>query len=187
MSAPGDSVMPVPCPHLPDIGVDSHPASRLAAYRDGERGADFYRQALHCGQSRWLEKLPAQALLMLNRAMGASLCHRRDATVLADHPIPYQAVGWILRRDDGGGFLGNPRRHYQHLATRMSGWDIERRTARAWACWVLAKHVNPAWEADHVQIAREGIVEPAFETVHAAVVAHGLPGEHLEWQAALKM
>jgi len=176
-----------PCPHLPDIGSERHPASRLAEHRDGDRGATFYRQALLCGQSRWLEGLPAQALLMLNRAMGATLCGTRDAEVLEAYPIPYRAIGWILRQEDRGGFLGNPRRHYQHLATRMSGHEIERRTTRAWACWVLAKQVNPAWEADQVQIEREGIIEPSFEEVRASLVEHGLPGEHAEWEAALSM
>lgn len=174
-----------PCPHLPDIGMERHPASRLVEHRDGGRGPDFYRQALLCGQSRWLERLPAQSLLMLNRAMGAMLCNTRDAELLAAHPIPYRAVGWILRQEDRGGFLGNPRRHYQHLATRMSGHDVGRRTARAWACWALAREVSPAWEADQVQIGRDGIIEPSLEEVRASLGVHGLAGETLEWEAAL--
>lgn len=187
MAEPVETTMTTPCPHLPDIGNARHPASRLAEHRDGERGADFYRQALLCAQSRWMESLPAQALLMLNRALGATLCGTRDAEVLALHPIPYRAVAWILRQEDRGGFLGNPRRHYQHLATRMSGHEIERRTARAWACWVLAKHVNPEWEADQVQIECEGIIEPSFEEVRATLIGHGLPGEHVEWEAAFEV
>ncbi|MGC4015470.1 MAG: hypothetical protein QM755_13280 [Luteolibacter sp.] len=185
MSESPETLAPPPCPHLPDIGGVSHAASRLAAYRDTHRGTEFYKQALLCGQSRWLEGLPAQALLMLNRAMGATLCASRDADVLTEHPIPYRAVAWILSQEDPGGFLGNPRRHYQHLATRMSGHEIERRTARAWACWVLARRANADWEADELQIEREGIQEPSFDEVRASLLVHGLPGEHLAWEAAL--
>lgn len=176
--------MPPPCPHLPDVGAARHPASALAAFRDGPRGGDFYRQALLCAQSRWVEGLPAQALLMLNRAMGAQLVGE-DQAVLAEWPVPYRAVRWILRHGPGIGFLGNPRRHYQHLATRMSGHDPERRAARAWACWELARIENPEWEADLIQISREGIVEPCPGQVSDALQAHGLPGEWDEWRMAL--
>lgn len=176
----------ISCPFLPDIGVRRHPAAELGEFRHGDRGEAFYRHALRCGQSRWLEGLPAQSLLMLNRALGAKLHAETDAKVLIEHPIPYRAIGWILSRGDRTGFLGNPRRHYQHLATRMSGGEIERRTARAWACWELAKRINPAWEADHVQIEREGIREPLFSEIEQDLLRHGLPGEHAEWAVALQ-
>jgi hypothetical protein len=153
----------------------------LGEFRHGERGEAFFRQALRCAQSRWLEGLPAQALLMLNRAMGAKFPAGEAAG-----PMPYRAVGWILRHGEAAGFLGNPRRHFQHLATRMSGGETERRIARAWACWELARRVNPAWEADVRQIEEEGIVEPPFEQVAAGLERHGLPGEVDEWLRALK-
>lgn len=178
--------MPIPpCPHLPDTGGASHPAALLGEFRHTGRGGDFYRQALLCAQSRWLDRLPAQSLLMLNRAMGARLCGGRDAALLAERPIPYRAVRWILQHGEAAGFLGNPRRHYQHLATRMSGWEKERRTARAWACWWLARRANPRWEADTAQIAREGLAEPAFEETAETLARHGLPGEAEEWWRAL--
>jgi hypothetical protein len=174
-----------PCPHLPDIGAVRHPASELAKFRHGPRGADFYRQALYCAQSRWLEGLPAQALLMLNRAMGAQLVGE-DQSVLAEWPVPYRAVRWLLRYGPSIGFLGNPRRHFQHLATRMSGHDQERRTARAWACWALARIENPDWEADAVQLAKETLVEPSSEEISEALKARGLPGEWVAWQVAIR-
>lgn len=172
------------CPYLPDIGENRHRAAELGVYRDRERGADFYLHALRCGQSRWLELLPAQALLMLNRAMGARLHAEENAELLEIHPMPYRAVAWILHRGEEIGFLGNPRRHYQHLATRMTGGDLSLRTARAWACWELAKASNPAWEADEVQIAKEGISEPTFSQVESNLLSLGLPGEHAQWRLA---
>lgn len=183
---PNGAVTAIPCPHLPDIGARRHAAAELGEFRHGERGSAFYRHALRCGQSRWLEGLPAQSLLMLNRAMGARLCATADAEALIEHPIPYRAIGWILNEGERVGFLGNPRRHYQHLATRMSGWDVERRTARAWACWELAKRVNPEWEADLVQIERENVIEPTFSEVERSLLTHGLPGEYAEWSATLR-
>jgi hypothetical protein len=100
--------------------------------------------------------------------------------------MPYRAIGWILRHGETVGFLGNPRRHFQHLATRMSGGETERRIARAWACWELARRVNPAWEADERQIASEGIVEPSLAEVTADLERHGLPGELDEWRRAME-
>jgi len=184
-SAEGPVIMPPPCPFLPDIGGERLPAAALAAFRHGSRGADFYVQALRCAQSRWLECLPAQALLMVNRAMGAELLVPDNALTLEDHPLPYHAVAWILRRGEEFGFLGNPRRHYQHLATRMSGGNVQRRQARAWACWYLAKTVNPTWEADTVQLEHEQLTEPTIEEIQAALARHGLPGEVAVWGRAV--
>lgn len=173
-------VSPTPCPYLPSIEGGRHAAASLGEFRHGERGAAFFQQALRCAQSRWLEGLPAQALLMLNRAMGAKFPPDSAAG-----PMPYRAVGWILRHGEAVGFLGNPRRHFQHLATRMSGGETERRIARAWACWELARRINPAWESDARQIAEEGIVEPTAEWIEAELRRHGLPGEVDEWLQAL--
>lgn len=170
-----------PCPYLPAIDGGRHVAASLGEFRHGERGEAFFHQALRCAQSRWLDGLPAQALLMLNRAMGAKFPPHS-----AVGPMPYRAVGWILRHGEAVGFLGNPRRHFQHLATRMSGGETERRIARAWACWELARRINPVWEADVRQIEEEGIVEPSFEQVAADLERHGLPGEADEWRRALE-
>ncbi len=174
-----------PCPHLPGIGSSRFPASALGAFRQGPRRGDFYEMALRCAQSRWLEGLPAQALLMLNRAMGARLDAALDHDLLMRHPLPYRAVGWILRHGGAGGFLGNPRRHFQHLATRMSGHDPERRTARAWACWELARRVNPDWPPDLDQLESESLTEPGLEQIEHDLSTHGLRGEVGEWRLAL--
>lgn len=122
---------------------------------------------------------------MLNRAMGARLDPTLDRDLLLRHPLPYRAVGWILRHGEAGGFLGNPRRHFQHLATRMSGPDPERRTARAWACWELARRVNADWPPDLEQIESESLTEPDLEQIERDLSMHGLQGEVAEWQLAL--
>ncbi len=129
--------------------------------------------------------MPAQSLLMLNRAFGAKLEPETDAGLLAENPIPYRAVVWILKHGESIGFIGNPRRHFQHLATRMSGHDPELRTARAWACWELAKAVNPNWPADHEQIQKESVIEPTRDVVAKNLAGQALPGEVDEWWRAL--
>ena len=66
--------------------------------------------------------------------------------------------------DGTAGFLGNPVRHFQHLATRMSGPLQEVRTARAWKCFHIARRVlgeRGDFPLDGRQIAREGIFIPA--------------------------
>lgn len=174
-----------PCPYLPDVGGLRHPASALAVFRQGIRGAGFYRQALCCAQSRWLDGLPAQALLMLNRAFAANLDPVPGTACLVENPLPYRALVWILQRGEGSGFLGNPRRHFQHLATRMRGPDRELRTVRAWACWELAKSVNPDWPPDREQIESESLVEPTRDEIVQNLARQGLPGEVEEWWRAL--
>ena len=134
-----DLLMLPPCPHLPLPGRPLTAASMQEA--GTSRGAGFYFLALECAQSRWLAGLPAQAVLLLNRALAADL--RGDEPVLADWPFPYRAAGWIMRSRAPAQFIGNPRRHFQHLATRMVEPRKELRTWRAWACWALARQ-SPA-------------------------------------------
>jgi|GEM_PF-6422001 len=67
----------------------------------------------------------------------------------------------------------------------MSGHETERRTARAWACWELAKLAGPDWSADVEQLEREGLVEPTLEEVTKNLAGHGLPGEVDEWLRAM--
>lgn len=117
--------------------------------------------------------------------MGARLDHHLDAGLLETHPIPYRAVAWILRHGEATGFIGNPRRHFQHLATRMSGHQVERRAARAWACWELAKASDPDWQADVGQLERESLIEPTRAQVTENLAQQGLPGEVEEWLRAL--
>jgi len=147
----------IECPHLPAVERPLR-ASGMRRFGKMDRGAEFYLAALETAQSLWLQGLPAQALLQINRAMGADLAG--DQPVLRECPMPYAAAAWIMRQRVDSQFIGNPRRHYQHLATRMVAPRRELRTWRAWACWALACHIFSEMPADQEQIDREGVEEP---------------------------
>lgn len=164
-----------PCPYLP--GVEGRlTAASMQAFRL-DRGADFYRAALSYAQSLWLEGKPAQAILQLNKALSADLPD--PVEVLAHSPWPYGALKWILEQNIGGAFLGNPVRHFQHLASRMSGPRKEVRVWRAWACFHLSE-VNldsEGFPRDLEQMDREGLVIPELSEVLDALEEMGWPGE----------
>lgn len=142
-----------------------------------DRGPGFYLAALEYAQSLWRRGYPAQAILQLNRAWSADL--RGDEPVLVEWPSPYRALGWILRERPEGRFLGNPVRHFQHLASRMHGVRREPRVWRAWAAFHLAEAVlgTAGFPRDEEQIAREGLRIPRWEEVMAGLAEHGWPGE----------
>ena len=127
--------------------------------------------------------LPAQALLQLNRAMSADL--DGSEAILSAYPIPYSQVAWVLaeRPDRRGQFLANPRRHWQHYATRMSGPRGELRSWRSWACHAIATRILPGAEFpnDEEQIAAEGIVIPGEGEIGGHLRELGLPGEAAMW------
>ncbi len=168
------------CPTLPP----GEPGMSAVSIRSvgADRGPAFYRLALACAQALWCRGLPAQAILMLNRAFSADLTGAE--AVLLEHPPPYRALRWILENRAEEHFLGNPRRHFQHLATRMSGPRAEVRTWRAWACWRIARLARPEDPADEVQLAQDGSVEPDDETIDEKLAALGWPGEAEAWRGA---
>jgi hypothetical protein len=173
-----------PCPYLPGVEKPLRAgAMRRFGRGDGNRGAEFYRAALETGQSLWLQGLPAQSLLQINRAMGADL--RGDEDVLEEFSMPYAAASWVMRERREEQFIGNPRRHYQHLATRMVEPRKELRTWRAWACWALACRIFPEMPADEEQIANEGVVEPSIDDIAESLARLGLAGESVQWRARL--
>ena len=146
------------CPFLPEI--DRHYTAVDLAELGGERGEPFYETTLRLAQSYWRTGYPAKALLMCNRAFSARLSV--GAAVLKSKPWPYRAVAWILVNRMDGCFIGNPRRHFQHLATRMVEPQKELRVWRAWACWYLAKELldEKEYPPDAKQILDEGVIEP---------------------------
>lgn len=152
-----------PCPWLPEV-EEIHDFSITRRHGD-VRGWAFYRDALRYAQSQWISGKPAQAILQLNKAWMADLpAETPDSSSLAD---PYRALVWILETASTHdcGYLGNPVRHFQHLASRMSGPCAEIRAWRAWLCFHLAEQVlNPAeYPRDGEQIAREGLWIPSFQ------------------------
>jgi len=159
------------CPWLPTVtGVLGPEVTRALA---GERGPDYYRAALCYAQSQWRAAKPAQAILQLNKAFTARLA--ADAAVLEEWPAPYRALEWMLRQRPEEGFLGNPVRHFQHLATRVGGADRELRAWRAWGCFHLSRRVLPGegFPVDAEQVRREGVVFPAWERVLAELAVRG--------------
>jgi len=161
-----------PCPWLPVV-VERHDFT-LTRQHGAARGVAFYRDALRYAQSQWLHGKPAQAILQLDKAWMAELPS-------ADLPPPYLALAWILRTAATGnhGYLGNPVRHFQHLASRMSGPRAAIRSWRAWFCLHLAQRVLPAplFPRDGRQLARDGLWIPSAACALAHISSDGWPAE----------
>lgn len=172
-----------PCPLLPSIDRPITSSEVNALGKD--RGPAFYELSLKYAQSQWCAGVPAQAMLQVNRAFACTLSV--DEPVLQRLPLPYKVMAWLMmqRRDDQ--FIGNPRRHFQHLATRMVEPNKELRTWRAWACWYLAKGLLPEDEfpSDMKQIREEGVVEPTFALIAARLRALSPADDELQWREAL--
>lgn len=162
------------CPFLPEIDRVWR-AKDMAPFRE-RRDGEFYLAALSYAQSLLAEKKPAQALLQINKSFLAEIS---DGALLVERPPAYDAVVWIIEKYRGQeeNFLGNPVRHYQHLATRMSGPRGGVRTVRAWACFHLAEVFAPEFERDLEQIEKEKVVVPAFQVILEAVDRFGWKGE----------
>ena len=157
--------------------------------RHGEaKGAKFYLDALRFAQSQWRVGKPAQAILQLNKSWMADLSG--GDPVLRTNPTPYRALVWILEMAStgDGGYLGNPVRHFQHLASRISGPQAEIRSWRAWASFHIAEEIldRAEYPRDGEQIAREGLWIPGFKRALQEVDGNGWPGEAEELGEALK-
>lgn len=171
------------CPHLPTVEEPLRAASMKQCGK--VRGEEFYLLALQCAQSLWLQGLPAQSILLLNRAFSADL--KGDESVLLKWPLPYAAMVWVMKHYRKEDFIGNPRRHFQHLATRMVEPRKELRSCRAWACWWYACQVFPEMPADQFQIEREGLVEPSYEEISSGLERSGVEGELAVWESASEL
>ena len=171
------SAFPV-CPFLPvpRAGLDWR---SLHAFRETDRGPEFYFACLEYGHALWQRGFAARALLCLDRALGAELTG--DEPVLREHPLPYAAMAWLIRETPTGVFLGNPRVHFQHYADRMNEPRRDQRRWRAWACWALARVVRPDLPNDP----KHCVVEPTHEMIAAGLQAHGFPGEVELWRGTL--
>ena len=165
------------CPWLPEV-VEIHDFT-LTRRHGHAKGVEFYLDALRYAQSQWLAGKPAQAILQLNKAWMADLSGSEPE--LLAHSPPYQALAWILENAAGGhcGYLGNPVRHFQHLASRMSGPRAEIRAWRAWRCFHLAEQIlkSADYPRDGEQIAREGLWIPNRQRASNEIAKRGWPGE----------
>jgi hypothetical protein len=167
-----------PCPHLPAprAGLDWR---ALHAFRETDRGADFYFACLEYGHALWLKGCAARSLLCLDRAFGAELTGDED--VLRRHPLPYAAMTWFIGYTPPGVFLGNPRVHFQHYADRMNEPRREQRRWRAWACWAIARAVRPNLPNDP----KHDVIEPTLGEIETALRTHGHPAEAELWRGEL--
>ena len=138
-------------PHLPESAPDLDP-THTRRYRMAG-GESFYQACLEFSQSLWQQRKPAQAILQLNKA-----------AMVPDQPAPFPALVWFLIHRKNDLFIGNPVRHFQHLASRMSGEHAELRSWRAWTCFHLAVKILPATDfpPDHEQIEKEPLKIPSF-------------------------
>jgi hypothetical protein len=180
-SSPVDSRLQINPPH-PQLPAPVRPYSAADITAFGrDRGPGFYQASLCYAQSLWCQGYPAQSLLQLNRAFSCVL--PEDEPVLADHPWPYAAMAWILRHAPADQCLGNPRRHWQHLATRMVQPHRTLRTWRAWSCWWLACQILPAttFPADSKQLTEEGIAEPTLAEISTQLRQNAGAAEHDLW------
>jgi hypothetical protein len=168
------------CPWLPEISA-AHDFS-LTRRHGAAKDAGFYRDALTYAQSQWRMGKPAQAVLQLNKAWMADL--PADDPVLHSHPPPYRALVWMMETAAGGdhGYLGNPVRHFQHLASRMSGPRAGIRAWRAWLCFHLAEKSlgRAGFPRDGEQLAREGLWIPGFQRSIDEVAKNGWANETAE-------
>jgi len=168
--------VPTPCPFLPSCG---RPLSwrDLNALRD-DRGPELYRLCLAYGQQLWLQDLPARALLAVDRALYCDV--PGDAEILNSHPLPYRAIGWMVRQPVQG-FAGNARVHYQHLADRVRGERADLKKWRAWAAWAVTRRRRPDLSGDP----RHAVREPTLAEISAGLDEHGIAAETDEWRRAL--
>lgn len=155
------------CPFLP--ALTSPLASTHTRRHRAQCSFEYYQACQELAQSQWIEGKPAQAILQLDKAMMATL--RADENCLNTHPIPYAAILWIIQQSKGTYFLGNPVRHFQHLATRMN-WKQPNpalRITRAWCCLHITEAYYPRFEypRDLHQIITEKISVPSIqESLH---------------------
>ena len=161
------------CPYLPTVDRVWR-AIDMAPFRE-RRDAEFYLAALSFAQSLLQEGKPAQALLQINKSF---LAEMTEPSILSQWPPAYAAKKWIFTQDwEEEEFLGNPVRHYQHLASRMSGPQAELRSWRAWGCLYLAEKSLPQMPRDEEQIEKEGLVIPSLERVLQQLDVLGWQGE----------
>ena len=165
------------CPYLPPC---RHKLSwrELNALRD-DPGEKLYLLCLEYGQQLWLDNLPARALLAVDRALYCDVSAESD--ILKQYPLPYAAIGWLVSQPTEE-FTGNARVHYQHLADRVRGDRAEQKKWRAWAAWAIVRLVRPDLTAD----SKHDVVEPSRNQIHEGLEQHGIAGEAMVWQKALR-
>lgn len=150
---------------------------RIRNETDGSEGNALFDAACRYANYLWSIRLPARSILALCRAVYI------DPFTLAQ-PVrqPYAAFAWMLRHYTGTGFLGNPRISFVHQATRMPECHSLKRQ-RAWAMWYISRAAMPELPPD----AEVSETPPAEDRLRECLNENGLPGEGLEWGAAMNL
>lgn len=165
------------CPWLPEVCRSSE--AGLSRAHAVVKGREFYEEALRYAHFHWRTGKPAQALLQLNKAWMADLDGAIE--ILEILPPPYCALVWMLEMVATGecGFSGNPVRHFQHLASRVSGPRSEVRSWRAWVCFHLAESIATGgnFPRDGRQLVREGLWIPSIQHALSRLADCGWPLE----------
>lgn len=172
-----------PNPFLPNVERPyTHHDMELLGH---DRGPAFFETSLCYAQSLWRSGFPAKSLLLCNRALMVHADVSRE--VLDRLELPYKAVAWLLIHRPAAQFIGNPRFHYQHLASRLTGAHRELQVWRAWACWYLAKELLPEadFPGDLVQIVEEGLVEPTHDAISLELARLSREHDDRAWNDAL--
>ncbi|MGB0993188.1 MAG: hypothetical protein ACPG32_12065 [Akkermansiaceae bacterium] len=147
------------CPYLPSARRVWSPSDsrELRCFVETDRAGEYQRALLCCAQSLWLQGKPAQALLQLNHVLSMERHGISEG-------LPYRAKLWLFTHREEGCFIGNPVRHYQHLASRVVGAHKQLRSWRAWACFHLAERVLSPEEfpRDTRQVTQENLHIPSI-------------------------
>ena len=158
MSASSPFINPL-CPHLPDL-TQPLPITHTKEHRQ-TCDLQYFNACLELAHSLWRTGAPAQAILQLDKSFMAT--HKESLL------SPYLAILWIIRNSPQDQFLGNPVRHFQHLASRMnmSQPNPELRIWRAWACLHLTEKLFPNPSETHPrdtdQIQKENLSIPSID------------------------
>ena len=163
-------------PYLPSPAQDMNWRD-LNRFKSSDRGSDFYKTCLDYSQVLWRQRLPARAILCLDRAWGADL--NGDEPILESWPLPYQALVYILQNAPTEVFLGNPRIHFQHYADRLGEPRLEQRKWRSWACWALSCKVRPDFQNDP----DHDVEEPSLEKIAQKLDQYGHVEETKLWKS----
>ena len=169
------------CPFLPALKQDAEQEYDYRTLRKhgARRDADFYFSALCYGNQLWCQGHAGRALLALTRALYAELDGSEE--ILRDHPLPYQAMKWIVENHHSDDFPGNPRLSFQHQACRMREPRRARRSARAWAVWAIVCAVRPHLPGD------SSLPECDQLTIQSELKSHGISGEVEIWENAMAL
>lgn len=166
-----------PCPFLPEAPERMNYRS-LSAHGE-RRDAAFYLSALSYGQFLWQSGRSARAILAITRGLYSEVSDRDS--ILTQFPLPYKAIGWIVRNHPGDSFLGNPRVSFQHQADRVRGARRPLLSTRAWAAWWVVRVADPLLMGDPNHIVRE----PSPDEIVLGLERYGITSERLTWDRAV--